>query len=262
MPVEDEQPLLERLGAAEPARLRNSCERVPRARPVPNEPRSDDDSCSAAAGPAVDVDDASHSELVVDLVERRREHVGGRYGEVDDGDPDVADAGRQVLRVRLELTFLGEIEEERHALLQQCSHLLLRIPRRPGAGVAAGDQPTGLDDGRRAHDGEVCTPRPTSSEGTDLNRPLAAADSSDVARLDTPTDSLRDRALMLAAELDIDPGTWYVRVLEEGRAAGGDADLGALVRAYWELQRVTGRTDLRDEWRRLADTLWSEAQDR
>lgn len=78
-----------------------------------------------------------------------------------------------------------------------------------------------------------------------------------MARLETPTDALRDRALVLAAELRVDPGTWYVRMLEEGRAAGADADLGALVRVYWELQRVTGQADLRDEWRRLADTLWS-----
>ena len=82
-----------------------------------------------------------------------------------------------------------------------------------------------------------------------------------MARLEAPTDALRDRALVLAAEHGLDPGSWYIRVLEEGRSAGIDADLGALVRAYWELQRVTGRTDLRDEWRRLADTLWSGAQD-
>jgi hypothetical protein len=78
-----------------------------------------------------------------------------------------------------------------------------------------------------------------------------------MARLETPTDALRDRALILAAELGVDPGTWYVRVLDEGRLAGAEADLGALVRVYWELQRVTGRADLRDEWRRLADSLWS-----
>jgi hypothetical protein len=78
-----------------------------------------------------------------------------------------------------------------------------------------------------------------------------------MARLETPTDALRDRALILAAELGVDQGTWYVRVLDEGRSAGADADLGALVRVYWELQRVTGRADLRDEWRSLADSLWS-----
>ena len=78
-----------------------------------------------------------------------------------------------------------------------------------------------------------------------------------MARLETPASRLRDRALLLAAEHGVDASSWYVRVLEEGRAAGEETDLGALVRAYWELQRVTGRADLRDEWRRLADALWS-----
>jgi len=78
-----------------------------------------------------------------------------------------------------------------------------------------------------------------------------------MARLETQNDALRERALALAGELGIDPATWYVRVLRESRAAGEGADLGALVRTYWELQRLTGREDLRDEWRRLADALWS-----
>jgi hypothetical protein len=78
-----------------------------------------------------------------------------------------------------------------------------------------------------------------------------------MARLETPPDVLRDRALALTKELGIDPETWYVRVLEESRSSGEEADLGALIRTYWELQRVTGRADLRDEWRRLADVLWS-----
>jgi hypothetical protein len=77
-----------------------------------------------------------------------------------------------------------------------------------------------------------------------------------MTRIETESDALRQRALVLAAELGIDPGTWYLRVLEEGRSAGAPADLGALVRAYWELQRVTDRPELRDEWRRLADALW------
>jgi hypothetical protein len=80
-----------------------------------------------------------------------------------------------------------------------------------------------------------------------------------MARLEALTDALRDRALLLANELELDPGAWYLRVLEEARSAGTEADLGALVRTYWELQRVTGRADLRDEWRRLADVLWSPA---
>lgn len=75
-------------------------------------------------------------------------------------------------------------------------------------------------------------------------------------RVDT-SNELRDRALVLAAELGVDVGSWYVRVLDEGRADGHDADLGALVRVYWELQRVTGRADLRDTWRALADQFWS-----
>lgn len=79
-----------------------------------------------------------------------------------------------------------------------------------------------------------------------------------MARLETSTGELRDRALVLSAELGIDPQAWYVRLLEEGRAEGSDPDLGALVRAYWELQRVTGRADLRDDWRLLADALWSD----
>jgi hypothetical protein len=82
-----------------------------------------------------------------------------------------------------------------------------------------------------------------------------------MARLDTPAAELRDRALTLAKELEVDQGTWYVRVLEEGRSEGVEPDLGALVRAYWELQRITGRADLRDTWRSLADRLWGGTHD-
>jgi hypothetical protein len=78
-----------------------------------------------------------------------------------------------------------------------------------------------------------------------------------VARLENPTHALRDRALVLSAELGIDPAAWYLRVLESSRNRGREPDLGALVRAYWELQRVSGRSDLRTEWRRLADLLWA-----
>ena len=78
-----------------------------------------------------------------------------------------------------------------------------------------------------------------------------------MAPLDATAAELRDRALTLATELGVDPGSWYVRVLEEDRKGGQEPDLGALVRVYWELQRVTGRADLRDTWRLLADTLWS-----
>lgn len=77
-----------------------------------------------------------------------------------------------------------------------------------------------------------------------------------MTRLDTPAEALRDRALALSAELGIDPASWYLRVLEADRAEGAEPDHGALIRVYWELQRVTGRADLRDQWRRLADAFW------
>jgi hypothetical protein len=64
-----------------------------------------------------------------------------------------------------------------------------------------------------------------------------------MTRTRTELDALRDRALALAPELGLDPNAWYLRVLAATRVAGEPADLGALVRAYWELQRVTGRTD-------------------
>jgi hypothetical protein len=77
-----------------------------------------------------------------------------------------------------------------------------------------------------------------------------------MVRTESERDAMRERALVLAAELGLDPHAWYLRVLTASRDAREPADLGALVRAYWELQRVTGRTDLRDEWRRLADDFW------
>lgn len=85
----------------------------------------------------------------------------------------------------------------------------------------------------------------------------AGADSEDMTPLDVTAAELRDRALVLAHELGVDPAAWFVRVLEEEQRAGVEPDLGALVRVYWELQRLTGRADLRDTWRLLADQLWS-----
>jgi hypothetical protein len=99
--------------------------------------------------------------------------------------------------------------------------------------------------------------------GTLLNGPEPRADSYRMSLLETPTATFRDRALALAAEHGLDLLSWYVRVLEESRASDEDPDLGALVRTYWELQRVTGRSDLRDEWHALVNLLWSDhAQDR
>jgi len=118
------------------------------------------------------------------------------------------------------------------------------------------NEPSFLDDRRRSHDAEVCLRR-YLVRGERLKRGHAGADSRDMARPDLSSTELRDRALTLASELGVDQGTWYVRVLDEGRREGLEPDLGALVRAYWELQRVTGRADLRDVWRSLADQLWS-----
>lgn len=78
-----------------------------------------------------------------------------------------------------------------------------------------------------------------------------------MASPDTSANELRDRALLLAKELGVDPEAWYLRVLEDEQKEGLEPDLGALVRAYWELQRVTRRADLQDTWRSLADQLWS-----
>jgi hypothetical protein len=82
------------------------------------------------------------------------------------------------------------------------------------------------------------------------------ADRRGMTRIETEADVLRERALVLADELNLDRSAWYLRALEDTRDEGQPADVGVLVRAYWELQRVTGRADLRDEWRRLTDALW------
>ena len=74
--------------------------------------------------------------------------------------------------------------------------------------------------------------------------------------LETEATELRDRALALASQLGLDRGSWYFRMLEVSRDEHEPPDLGALVRTYWELQQRSGRADLRDEWRRLADALW------
>lgn len=80
-----------------------------------------------------------------------------------------------------------------------------------------------------------------------------------MAYAEAAIDGLRGQALALAEELELDPGAWYLRVLAEGARAGEPPDLGALVRTYWELQRLTGRADLRARWRELADALWAES---
>jgi hypothetical protein len=76
-----------------------------------------------------------------------------------------------------------------------------------------------------------------------------------MASVETEHDILRDRALVLAEELGLDRRVWFLHVLEDGRERGEPVDLGVLVRAYWELQRCSGRSDIEDQWRRLADSL-------
>jgi hypothetical protein len=80
-----------------------------------------------------------------------------------------------------------------------------------------------------------------------------------MASVETESDILRDRALVLAEELGLDRSAWFLRVLEDSRTEGEPVDVGALVRAYWELQRISGRPDLEAEWRRLADGLGDAA---
>jgi hypothetical protein len=229
---------------------------------VPDEPGADDDPGPPAPGPAVDVDQASALELVVHLVEQRDEALLGRDREIADRGAHVSGRRRDQVPVRLELPVLRQVEEQGDASVEQRCDLDRCVLGAPGAGMPSGDQPTGLDDGGGAHAaGQSARPEPLGPgypvRVAGLNGTARGADSSAMARLEAPTGELRDRALVLSTELGIDASAWYLRVLEEGRADGGEPDLGALVRAYWELQRVTGRSDLRDEWRRLADSLWA-----
>ena len=113
--------------------------------------------------------------------------------------------------------------------------------------MAAGDQPTRLDDGRRAHDAEVCRRVRYPVRGTVSIGARAGADSAShgaprhlgdrrfaTARSSSPPSSASTRARGTSA------------CSRRAARAGVEPDLGALVRVYWELQRVTGRADLRD----------------
>jgi hypothetical protein len=210
----------------------------------------------------VDVDDAPAFELAVDLVEERDELPVARNREVANRRADVSCGRGDELAVRLELALLREVEEEGDPRLEESRDLGGRVVRAPRARMATGDEAVGLDDGGRAHDGAQSAQRVSPQGGylvrvARLNASEHRADSVVMARLETSTTELRDRALVLSAEHGVDAGAWWLRVLESGREDGREPDLGALVRAYWELQRVTGRVDLRDEWRSLADALWA-----
>jgi hypothetical protein len=224
---------------------------------VPDEPAADDDAGPPTAGPAVHVDDPSTGDLGVDLVEYRDRFLTSRDREVADGSIDVPARRLDEGRVRLELALMRQVDEERHACVDEVPHFDPGVLGTPRAGVPPGDEATVLDNGGWAHDGEVCRRPCYPVRGDRLIRRRAGADSGGMASPHTSADELRDRALLLAKELGVDPEAWYVRVLEEEQKEGLEPDLGALVRAYWELQRVTERADLRDTWRSLADQLWS-----
>src|SRR6478735_3054640 len=256
LPVEHEEALLDRLRAAEPACLRNQPQRLLRVDSVPDEPRADDDPGAPAAGPAVDVDEAAGRQLVVDLVERRDElcKIGNR--EVRDRTIHVARPRSDQGRVRLELALLREVEEERHARREQVVDLVAGVLRPERRRMSTRDQASRLDHRRWPHDVQSDLVS-YLVRGDRLNRGRAGADRRHMSPAATSANELRDTALDLVAASGVDSGAWYVRVLEEGKRENVEPDLGALVRAYWELQRVTGRADLRDTWRALADQLWS-----
>ena len=164
---------------------------------VADEPAPDDDAGPAAAGPAVHVHDAAGVELGVDLVERRDEAVARRDREVADRPVDVARGWLDERRVRLELAALRQVEEERDARVDEVAAPRARrspAPRRTGWRPAM--SASGLDDGRRAHDGEVCTRAATPSGGSVSYGVGVRADSRGMARLDTSATELRDRALV------------------------------------------------------------------
>ena len=156
-------------------------------------------------------------------------------------------------RVRLELALLREVDEQGHAVVCESADVVCCLVGRE----AHGCRPAISRPGSITVGGRTSRSLPITPSGWNVSRGSGArADSEGMAPPET-TIELRDRALVLANELGVDPGSWYVRVLEEERKAGLEPDIGALVRAYWELQRVTGRADLRDTWRLLADQLWS-----
>ena len=91
-----------------------------------------------------------------------------------------------------------------------------RAPRR--ARMAPGDEPAGLDDGRRTHGAPVCRATPSGWNVSSGSAPVPIART--WRHLDVTAAELRDRALVLAHELGVDPAAWYVRVLEEEQRAG------------------------------------------
>jgi hypothetical protein len=139
LPAQDKDPLLERLRAPEPARLRDPAERDVRVDPVAHEPAPDRDAGPATARPAVDVDEPPGLELGVDLVERGDEPFAGGDGEVANGKVKVASGWLDESGVRFELSLLREVEEERDSRGCQLLHLDPGVLRSVRARVASGD---------------------------------------------------------------------------------------------------------------------------
>src|SRR5262245_14313217 len=173
LPPEHVDPLLERLRAAESARLGDASERLVRLDAVPDEPAPDDDAGAAAARPAVHVDDAAGVEFGVDLVENADELGARRDREVADRAVHVARGRLDERAVRLQLAGLREVDEERDAGRDEVLDLEPCVLRAPGARMSAGDDASLLDDGGRAHEGEVCRvplPRPGGASQTRWGR--------------------------------------------------------------------------------------------
>ncbi len=193
-------------------------------------------------------------------------------GHVDLAADDGLDSALASLPIQLDDPREGAVVGERDGRHLEPLRLLdkRRYPARPVEDRVLGvdvqmDERRGVSHGRaivlRRSDSRIspCSagnPVGYPVSGRALTRPSRAADSGRMAQIETDTDFLRDRALVLAEELGLDRNGWYFRVLDDSRGTGAPTDLGVLVRAYWELQRVTGRSDLREDWRRLADALW------
>ena len=90
---------------------------------MPYEPASDDDACSPAPRPAVDVDDASGGDLAVDLVERGDQALARRDREVTDRPVDVTSRWHDERRIRVELSALRQVDKKGHAGPYEISHL-------------------------------------------------------------------------------------------------------------------------------------------
>jgi hypothetical protein len=106
----------------------------------------------------VHVHETARAELRVDLVERLDEPFVRRHREIADGHPDVTSGRRREVGIGVELAVLREIQEQRDACGGEVPYLGWSILRTSGARMTASDEPSRLDDGRRAHDATVCPP--------------------------------------------------------------------------------------------------------